>query len=266
MKKLNLVAVTIALCLFVSIGGAVKLYSHSTEIDINKEGVGSVRETFRLGLDQDKYYRKYNMSETDAFDKVSSEAGDNFDQWKEFHKEIEPSISGSKEDLTVSTSKTHRTHNVIVNYETNNITELSSKRGRIKTYRLKVESLRFYKNNTGVVIPDNTNLWIDLPDSTELDSLEISPEPINSFGGYEYHWNTGTWDIKLSYDIVEPISSWNIQGIQEAFGDTFIDNPVYGAVLIILIVLSVIYRHQIRMLFSEGLAMEEEPEKPKKQL
>ncbi len=266
MKKLTLISFAILFTVLISVGSSVKLYNHKINVNINENNVGEVKETFRLGLDSNNYLRKYDEYETDVFDELSSETTENISKWTEFHDDLRTSIDEGVENLSISTSVKQKTHNVIITYNVPEMAELVEEKGRIKTYELDTSLFRFYKEDTGVIIPDNTNLWIDLYDSLSEESVEISPDPINKFAGHEFHWNTGTWDIEIRYQKTDPISSWTLQGTIKSFKETFIKNPVYGVLLLILIGLAFIYREQIKLLFSEGLASEQEAEKPKRKV
>lgn len=266
MRKLTLISVAVLFAALIPVGSSVKLYNHKINVDINENNVGEVKETFRLGLDSSNYLRKYDEYETEIFKELSSETSENISKWTEFHKGLKTSIVNGVENLSVSTSVKQKTHNVILTYKAPEAVELVEEKGRIKKYELNTSVFRFYKENTGLIIPDNTNLWIDLYDSLSEESVEISPDPINKFAGHEFHWNTGTWNIKVKYQKTDPISSWTLQGTIESFRKTFISNPVYGVMLLILIGLAFIYRNQIKLLFSEGLASEQKAEKPKRKV
>ncbi len=266
MEKTKIFLTATLVILLTSIGTSVKLYNHRINLEVDEENTATVKETFRLGLDSSNYLRKYDDYETNVFENISSQGTSNISKWTEFHSEIKTSLKGEVQDLSISTSEKQRTHNVIISYEHPEAVQLIEEKGRKKIYKVNTKLFKFYVNGTGLIIPDNTNLWIDLPDSIPEDSVEASPDPINRFAGNEFHWNTGTWDIKLEYRKTESISSWTIQGLAESFRKTFIDNPVYGALLLILIILAFIYRDQIKLLFSQGLASETEVEKPKRKI
>lgn len=248
-----------------SVGSAVTLRNHRIEVKVDENIEPSVKQTFRLELDPGNYIRRYNATETEVFEKLASEATDNVSKWEDFDERIKPSMD-QPGNISISTSVMHRSHNVILEYDYPNLVDLIGERGRVRRYRVNVDRFNFYQDDAGLIIPDNTNMWINLPDSIDEEAVDVSPEPVSRFRGNEFHWNTGTWDITLEFEETEPISSWTIEGMAKSFRETFIDSPVYGAVLLILIILAFIYREHIKLLFSEGMASEAEAEKPKKRI
>lgn len=262
MKKL---AIPLILLLLLSLGYGVKLYSHEINIKITENNEGEVTETFRIGLDPDRYINEFNNTEENIFKNLAAKKGDETEEWTKFHSRIKPTLNKTM-NMEISTSKVQKVHKVILNYKAPEVIKLGSKEGRVENYLVKFKSFDFYVKNTGLVIPDNTNLWINLPDNLKEENVKVSPDPVSSFSGYEFRWNTGTWNIKVEYSKVEPISSWSLEGTFESFQETFIGNPAYGISLLVLIILTVIYRKHIKNLFSEGMVIEENAEKPKRKV
>ncbi len=265
----KLLITVVLLSIFASIGSAIELRSHSVEIRIDEDTTAEVKERFSFRLSGSEMVQTTNFTEEEYFNHIVSEAGKNFDVLTELHPDIEiaPSVSGERRDMVISTSETYRTHNLVISYETDELIEMIRQEGRINHYRFNTEALRFYEPETEMVrLGDNTNLLIDLPDTIEEDRLDPPRDPWMVHGGNEYQWNTGSWDIDIEYSMVEPITSWSPGGIWETFKEMFINDPIYGVILLILIALSVIYRKEIKLLFSEGLVGEEDPKQPREQL
>lgn len=267
MKKI-IPFITLALILSIApLGSSVKLDNHRVRVEVNENNEASIKETFKLRLDSDKESPSFGTPETEAFQSLSSKGVEDLKVWANFYEKIRTTYTGNINNISVSTSIRSKSYLVIIDYKPEKMVNLTSQRGRIKNYKMNMGKLRFYEKGTGLVIPDNTNLWINLPDSLPEKSVEVSSDPINSFEGHEMYWNTGRYGkLDIIYQKKEPISSWSFEGAIEAFKKTFIGNPVYGGVLIILISLSIIYRDQIKLLFSEGLSTEEEAEKPKRKI
>jgi len=268
-KIIKLLSIVILLSFFASLGRAIELRSHSVEISINEDATAEVQERFSFRLSGSAMVQGTNLTQEEYFNQIVSEAGKNFDKLTELHPDVDiaPSVIGERRDIVISTSETYRTHNLVISYETDELINLVREEGRINHYRFNKEALEFYEHGTDMVrLGDNTNLLIDLPETIEEDRLDPPRDPWMVHGGNEYQWTTGTWDIDIEYSVVEPITSWSPGGIWETFKDMFISDPVYGIILLILIALSVIYRKEIKLLFSEGLVAEEEPKQPREQL
>ncbi|MFW5902614.1 MAG: hypothetical protein ACOCTT_01865 [archaeon] len=268
MKSKLIVSVAL-LSLLLSVGAAVDFRSHTIEIRINEDSSANVKETFAFSVSQTNIMDNHNVTEQDFFNTLVSEADKDFDKLTELSPDVEvaPSILGDKENLAVSTSETYRTHELIISYQTDELIDLDKSEGRVSYYKFDTDLLKFYDEDSEMVkLPDNTNLLVSLPNSLDEDRVDPPKDIWLEHGGYEYLWTTGMWNIDMSYSLVDPITGWSPKGIGEAFGKVFIGQPIYGALLIILIILSVIYRKQIKLLFSEGLTVDEEPERPKEQL
>lgn len=267
--KIKLITAILILSLSLSIGTAAEFRRHEVRIEINEENVAEVKETFSFRISGTEIVENREITEAELFEKLRTEGGDDFEKWDELSDDItiEPSVSGEIHDLKISTSDTYREDEVVLNYESRNLIKLEREEGRINHYTLDQSKLKFYDEDSEIVrIPDNTMLRISLPEDWEEDQINPPRDIWQKWEGNEYQWSTGTWNINMGYSIVEPITGWSPLGMWIAFRDTFIENPIYGLVLGILIVLSFIYRKEIKLLFSEGLAVEEEAEKPKEKL
>lgn len=268
MKK-KLIIPIIFTILLISVGNAIEFRSHTIEIRIDEYNSASVKETFVFTASGTRAMESHDMTEEEFFQMIIDESNGDFDKLTEISPEVdvEPSILGDKENLAISTSQTYRTNEIIISYDTDELINLDRSEGRVKHYTLSTDALKFYDSDSGVVrLPDNTNLLIDLPDYLDEDRVNPPRDVWLEHGGYEYLWTTGMWNIDMGYSVVDPITGWSPGGIWEAFKETFIGQPVYGVLLAILIILSVIYRKQIKLLFSEGLTADDEPERPKEQL
>ncbi len=255
--------VPLVLLLLLGLGQSVRLYSQEITVRVDENNLAEVKEVFRLGLDSGRIVEGFDDTEVNVFNMLATSGGDNVERWTEFHERIKPSVRDYS-DMKISTSRRQNVYEVILSYKVPELVELKDRVGRIESYGINFELFEFHVAGTGLIIPDNTDLWVDLPDSLDAGNVHVSPDPVSRFAGFEYRWNTGVWDINIEYSKTEPISAWTFEGTLRSFRETFVGNPAYGIALVVLIALALIYRKHIKNLFSEGLVVDQDADEPKK--
>lgn len=246
----------------VSTISARSLESHFITVDLDASGNAVVLESYTMGLE-------IASNDFTAFDNISAEAKDNIGIWQTFMKDIDISLVGEASELLITSSKQRNFGQVNLEYKVNNFAKLLEERGRFTVWGITEDLFTFYDAESGIfTIPSKTTLWVRFDKDYEI--VETKPTPslgpyIEDEVVYRLGW-TGplpTTEFSVKYKAEKGISeSFDVMRI---FG-FFVENPVYGVAVLIIIVLLIIYRKQIIGVVSEGFAGAEEIEPPKKEL
>lgn len=235
-----------------------ELLTHDTVININEQGDAEITERFVLSL---------NEFESSQFEQLSQLKTMDVSTWNNFYYEINTYAIGEISSMKISTTQISGGqfgNEVRFEYEVAGFATKVEEVGRHETYSIDKEKLRFYDDQAlKFILPGTTDLTISLPESSE--TIELIPEPWITIGENTFRWVAGTFtsEFRVKYQIEKDISeSFDIGRIV----NYFVDNPLYGIVILIIIALTVIYRKQIFGLISESFAGEGEVEMPKKEL
>lgn len=252
------------ICFLVLLGTveARSLESHIITVDIDDNGNADVKENYVMFLEE-------VTGDFSLFEGVSRQAKNDISVWQTFLPIIEINAVGDVEDLLISPFKQRGFGYVNLEYKIPGFSKVVSQQGRFTVMGIDEDEFKFYDEGSGLfTIPSKTTLWIKFNKNSEI--IENKPSP--TLGPYV----ADEKKIVMGWTGPSPLSEFSTKykverGISESFNitrifDFFVENPVYGIVVIILIVLIGIYRKQIARLVSEGFAGEEEIESPKKEL
>ncbi len=248
MKKIYLI-----LILFVLIANttmAKTLMNHEIIVDVTKQGSANVVERFVFGLEGD---------EIKQFDDISATRTNNLETWHEFDNRINQYVLGNTSGIKISTTKINQGqfgYEIKLEYSIKNFAKKVDTEGRYQIYEINATSFLLYKNGT-FSLPESTDLTISLDSNIKPeDIIAISPTPWTTINKQSFKWISGTYTktfyikYKIEASISEGLTINNLLNF-------FIRKPVYGTSLIIILIISIIYRKHISELIAESFSGEE---------
>lgn len=257
MKLKKFYIIFILTILLLNTGLAKSLLNHDIIIDVSKQGTATVTERFVFGLEGD---------EIKQFNDISITRTNNIEAWHNFDNEVNKYVLGNSSIPKISTTKISQGqfgYEIKLEYTVKNFAKKIKTEGRYEIYEIKADSFLLY-NNSIFSLPKNTDLIISLDSSLDpKDILEIMPTPWTTINKQSFKWISGTYTniFYIKYKIETGIS----EGLTtKSLINFFIKKPVYGASLLIILLLAITYRKQISELISESFTGEEGITLPKR--
>ena len=234
------------------------------DISISQYGSADVKEEFTL---------KVNEETAELFERLIEQKDSTIDSWKVLVPDLEqhvksikePSISAKKQRLSTDTVE----YKLGMEYKSPVFAELKTSEGRIEVWEVQNHMLEFYDiSSKKFIVPEKNFISMGIEDTrkdpAELasDFFLITPKGIAN-GPYTQESDKVLFFINgpvlaenfnMQFKVEKPISK--TFGMQNLI-DFFMSNPIYLVVLVILIVLTIIFRKQIFALLQDTFIVEE---------
>ena len=250
MKMKKAALILILLFLLVNTSMAKTLMNHEIIVDVSKQGTANVIERFVFGLEGD---------EIKQFDDISTTRANDIQAWHQFDNRINQYVLGNSTGMKISTTKINQGqfgYEIKLQYTIKNFAKKMRMEGRYQIYKINASSFLLYQNGT-FSLPESTDLTISLDPSIKPEEIiGINPTPWTTINKQSFKWISGTYSktFYIKYEVETSIS----EGLTiNNLINFFIRKPVYGTSLIIILILSLIYRKHISELISESFSGEE---------
>lgn len=239
---------------------AVSLLGHDLIANIDSDGNAVIKERYVLGM--------VNNDERTEFDRIAATGVNNVENWNDFAPFIDTNVNLEIENLKISTAKASGGQfgsEVLLEYNVKGLADKTEKIGRYEVFLIKKEKFKFYNTSSMIFNLENADLTVILPVTvTETDIIETIPTPFFKTGNTLRWVGTSTDDFLIQYRVPQDILS--SLSPAELFREYFLENPIQGATIAIILILLIIYRKKISTIISESLIVEEEIQLPKKEL
>lgn len=272
MKWLSLVlGTTLCIILWSSNAAAIGGVAVNTIITINldKEGNSQITEDYKLNFVWNETLEEFNrLKELGTTDLVI---------WNNFSESIGVHVLGDRSDISVFTKEILGISHVVIEYSIPGFAVYIGDEGRSIVREINMEQFSFYNDvSNSLILPDKTSITVAVEDTRKNKNQPLSEMidaiPPGFFMG-PYIQNDkivllangpiNLNEFKVQYKIEKSISeSWGL----ESMYIFFVKNPIYGIILLVLIVLTIAYRKKVIGVLSESFVGEENIEMPKREL
>ena len=239
------------LSILLTTGISKTLLNHDIIVDVSKQGTATITERFVYGLQGEEVKQFNNLSITRTNDLKA---------WHEFDNNINQYVVGNTSGIKISTTTINQGqfgYEIKLEYSIEQFAKKINTQGRYETYEINGNSFLMQEGQV-FSLPKNTDLTISLDTSINPeDIIEIIPTPWTIINKQSFKWISGTYSdtFLIKYKVETSIS----EGLTpKSILNFFIKKPVYSASILVIILLTIIYRKQLTELISESFIGEEE--------
>ncbi|MCX8158256.1 MAG: hypothetical protein N3D73_01165 [Candidatus Diapherotrites archaeon] len=225
---------------FVIFSHSVILEKLEIEVEVNKEGYATVKETYKISFTNS--YDEYN------FNQIKTKNGSSLTMWSLDYNWLSPKFGNlAGQEMPISKSNMtfeEKENKIIVNYELSKpIAFIMENKPRVSNWRIYDSFFQKFIKNDLINIPQNTVVNIILPKEAYIDKdiltkQAVVNENIITLTGISTNY------INIRYEIKKPIGSSN------SMIENFLRNTTIGNLIIILslitLLLIFVFRKRIK--------------------